>query len=394
MIYLDNNSTTAVAPEVAEAMEPYLADGRYGNPSSPYRFGQEAAAALTQARQQVARLIGANPEMEREVIFTSCASESITSVFRSAVRLFPERKRLVVSAVEHAITLNLCEELETELDYRVTRVPVDGSGHLDIEALETALNDKDDPPALASIMWANNETGVIFPVQRISELCRGAGVPLHCDAVQAVGKLPVNVSALPGISYLSLSGHKMHAPKGIGALYISRRSRYKPLLPGSQQSNRRAGTENMASIVGFGKAAEMAVDGLKSGKMERVAELRDELEKGILQNIRDTEIIGGAKGAERIPNTAKVLIYGAEAEGLLMMLDQAGINVSTGSACTTGSLGPSHVLTAMGLSEKEAKSCLRLSLSRFTTREEIYEVLEILPGLVERMRALFAGAAK
>ncbi len=374
--YFDNNATTRVAPEVLDAMLPFLKD-HWGNPSSAYSFGRELASHIDQARVKIAALINAEP---REIVFTSCGTESINSAIHSALMTQPEKRRLVISAVEHSATINY-GEFRQKRGAAVTVLPVSSDGALDLSALEKAIRPD---TAIVSIMWANNETGILFPMEEIAALCRAKGVLFHTDAVQVPGKLKMDVRAL-GVDFLSLSAHKLHAPKGIGILYVKRRTKYQPyIIGGGQERGRRGGTENVANIVAFGSAAELAITRIDD-ENTRVRALRDKLEHGILTHVPGTTL-NGAKDP-RLPNTTNIAFAGVEAEGILMLLDQAGICASSGSACTTGSLDPSHVLTAMGCNAARARSSIRFSLSTYTTDAEVDYVLSHLPGIIGKLRA-------
>lgn len=376
VIYLDNNATTRPAPEVVQAMLPYLTTW-YGNPSSVHRFGQRARQAVEAARAQVASLIGAR---ESEITFTSGGTESINTAIRGLLAARWPRRKIVTSAVEHSATRAVCEQLARE-SAEIVEIPVDRAGRLDMERLKSAV---DDNTALVSIMWANNETGVIMPVSEIADVCRDRGVPFHCDAVQAAGKIPVDVRRVE-VDVLSIAAHKFHGPKGIGALYIRRGTRFAPLvLGGPQENQRRGGTENVPGIVGMGAAAELAAGAL--GEMKRVAALRDRLEEGILQSIPDAHVNGA--GAERLPNTTNIGFAALEADAILLLLSERGVCASAGSACSSGSLEPSHVLRAMGIDERIAHGAVRFSLSRYTTGDDVNAALEILRGVIPRLRAL------
>ncbi len=375
-IYLDNNATTQVDPAVFEAMVPWLRD-EYGNPSSVYTLGKRASAALDTAREQVASLIGSTVE---ELIFTSCGSESINSAILSALAIDPDKTHIVTTAVEHSATIKLCEHLARR-GYEITWLPVNSQGHLDLAKLEKTLRPD---TALVTLLWANNETGVLFPVEEISAITNKHKVPLHVDAVQAVGKLPLNVANL-GAQFLSLSGHKLHCPKGVGALYVNRRMRYTPWLRGSQENARRGGTQNVASIVGLGKAAEIALRHIDE-ESTRVRRMRDTFEQTILEAVPGTDI-NGDRGA-RLPNTTSIAFEGVESEGALMLLDERGICCSAGSACTSGSVHPSHVLKAMGFSNDRARASLRFSFGRFNTDEDLAAACGVVPQVVEKLRAL------
>jgi len=374
--YFDNNATTRVAPEVVEAMLPFLTQ-HWGNPSSAYSFGSRLSRPLDQARTHVAALINADP---REIIFTSCGTESINSAIHSALLSNPGKRGIITSAVEHSATLKFCAHLE-QMGFSITRLPVDASGALDLGRLEQAITPE---TALVSVMIANNETGMIFPVGEIAAICQARGVMIHTDAVQAVGKIPVDAKQL-NVDFLSMSAHKLNAPKGIGALYVRRELKYFPhVIGGGQERGRRGGTENVAGIVAFGRAAQMAA-GRPASLSSQLGTWRDQIEQTCLEHISGTLRNGGA--SNRLPNTSNIAFEGVEAEGLLMLLDQAGICASSGSACTTGSLEPSHVLTAMGRSAKTARSSLRFSLGAYTTVEEVNHLITVLPGIVARLRA-------
>ena len=382
VIYFDNNATTAVAPEVREAMMPFLTD-LYGNPSSIHTFGGQVAAHVDEAREQLADLLGAHPS---EIIFTSCGTESDNTAIRSALACYPERRHVITSRVEHPAVLILCQSLAQggpgKTGYRLTQLPVAADGALDLGAFENAL---DDDTAVVSIMWANNETGVLFPVEKIGELCRARGVLFHTDAVQIVGKVPVDLAEMP-IDMLSLSGHKLHAPKGIGALYVRRGTRFSPYLQGGhQEHNRRGGTESVPLIVALGKAASLAKKHL-ADERTRVRALRDRIEKGLLATCPDARLNGAPD--PRLPNTSNISFEYVEGESILLMLDQHGICASSGSACTTGSLEPSHVLRAMGVPYTAAHGSIRFSLSIYSTQEEVDKVLEVLPPIIHRLREI------
>ena len=376
IIYLDNNATTQVDPAVVDEMLPWLRDF-YGNPSSAYRFGKRALQAVEVAHERVAALLGCDPA---EAVFTSCGSESINTAIQSAVALDPDRTHIVTSGVEHSATMKLCEHLARK-GYEVTWLPVDAQGQLDLEKLEKAIRPD---TALVSLLWANNETGVLFPVERIAEICRAKKVLFHCDAVQAVGKIPLNL-AEAGIHFMSVSGHKLHCPKGVGVLYVNKKVRFTPWLRGSQESARRGGTQNVASIVGLGKAAEVAAEHMAE-EHTRVRGFRDRFENEILARVPGVAVNGNR--VNRLPNTTNLSFEGIEAEGALMLLDERGICCSAGSACTSGSVHPSHVLKAMGLSNDQARASLRFSFGRFNTEEDIEAALEIVPAVVEKLRAL------
>jgi cysteine desulfurase len=374
-VYLDNNATTAVDPQVVDAMLPVLRD-HYGNPSSMYAIARTAAFHLKEARTRVATLIGADPG---EIVFTSCGTESDGAAIWSALRTRPGRRHLVTTAVEHSAVKNLCEHL-AENGHRLTVVPVDEKGRLDMALLRDSV---DDDTALVSVMWANNETGVLFPVEEIARICRDRGALFHTDAVQAVGKIPIDLSG-SAIDMLSLSGHKLHAPKGIGALYIRKGTPFSPFLRGGhQEGGRRAGTENMASIVALGRAAQLAAERMDD-ENTRVRDLRDRLENGLLERVPRSRVNGDRKA--RLPNTTNISFDFVEGESILLLLDAAGICASSGSACTTGSLEPSHVLRAMDVPREAAHGSIRLSLGFHNTAEEIDYALETIPPIVARLR--------
>lgn len=374
--YFDNNATTQVAPEVVEAMLPFLRE-YWGNPSSTYTFGRQLGSHLDEARARVAALINADP---REIVFTSCGTESNNTAIHSALATQPDKRHVLTTAVEHSANIKFCELLQKR-GCAVTFLPVQPDGSLDLQRLEQSIRPE---TAILSAMWANNETGVLFPVREIAAICRRKGVLFHTDAVQTPGKLKIDVRELDA-DFLSLSAHKLHAPKGIGLLYVRRRVKYQPyVVGGGQERGRRGGTENVASIVAFGRAAELALANLPD-ENTRVRALRDKLEDGILTDIPDTARNGAQE--PRLPNTSNIAFGGVEAEGILMLLDQVGICASSGSACTTGSLDPSHVLTAMGCSAARARSSIRFSLCIYNTEAEVDYVLEKLPGIIARLRA-------
>jgi cysteine desulfurase len=380
--YFDNNATTRVAPEVVEAMLPFLTE-HWGNPSSAYFFGHQLVRHLDEARSKIAALLNAEP---RELVFTSCGTESNNAALHSALATQPGKRHVVTTAVEHSATLKFCGFLKKQ-GYAITLLPVDSEGRLDSALLEKAIRPD---TALVSVMLANNETGVLFPVQEAAAICRSKGVLCHTDAVQAPGKLKLDVKGL-GVDFLSLSAHKLHAPKGVGLLYIKQRTKYQPyIVGGGQERGRRGGTENVAGIVAFGRAAELAMAGIGE-ENTRVRALRDKLESEILRRIPGATRNGAAE--PRLPNTSNLAFEGVEAEGVLMLLDQAGICASSGSACTTGSLDPSHVLLAMGCGAALARGSLRFSLDRDNTEAEVDYVLERLPGIIAKLRANAPGAA-
>lgn len=374
--YLDNNATTRPAAEVIEAMMPYFTTW-YGNPSSVHRFGQRSRQAIDEARGQVAAAIGC---AEAEVLFTGGGTESINTALRGILAARSPRKRIVTSTVEHSATRELCGQLARE-GAEIVEVSVDRQGRLDLDRLREAV---DENTALATFMWANNETGVLFAVGEIARICRAVRVPFHCDGTQAVGKTPVNV-AEQGIDAMSFASHKFHGPKGVGGLFVRRGLRVRPLLIGGpQERSRRGGTENVPGIVGMGKAAELAIAELP--EMRRVGELRDRLERQILARIDDAHVNG--RTDQRLPNTTNVGFARLEAEAILLLLSEQGICASAGAACSSGSLEPSHVLKAMGIDARVAHGAIRFSLSRYTTEAEIDRALEVLPGIVGRLRAV------
>lgn len=376
VIYLDNNATTRIDPEVLDAMLPYLTDF-YGNPASMHSFGGQVGAAVQEAREAVAALLGAE---DTEIIFTSCGTEGNNTAVHAALAAQPEKRHIVTTAVEHPAVLNVCKHLEKQ-DYRVTYLSVDSRGQLDLVELEAAMTGG---TALVTTMYANNETGVIFPIEQIGAIAKAYGATFHVDAVQAVGKVAIDLRHSP-IDLLTLSGHKLHAPKGIGVLYVRRGFRFRPfLLGGHQERGRRAGTHNVPGIIGLGKAASLARHYLANVTQE--GRLRDRLEQGLLARIPDCVVNGG--GSERLPNTTNIGFKYIEGEAILFMLNKYGICASSGSACTSGSLEPSHVLRAMGLPYTVLHGSIRFSLSRFTTEAEIDQVLTVMPGIVEKLRAL------
>ena len=377
-IYLDNNATTMVDPSVVEAMLPYFTE-QFGNPSSLHQFGDKVGRALKKARKQVQTLLGA--EHDSEIIFTSCGTESDSTAILSALKAQPDRKEIITTVVEHPAILTLCEYLEKE-GYTVHYLEVDKKGRLDIQEYHRLLTDK---VAIVSVMWANNESGTLFPVEEMAEMARSAGVVFHTDAVQAVGKLPINLKET-NIDMLSLSGHKLHAPKGIGVLYLRRGVRFRPLLRGGhQERGRRAGTENAASIVALGKACEMATEAMDFEK-SFVKAMRDRLEQGILEKVSHCFVTGDPNN--RLPNTCNIAFEYIEGEAILLLLNKMGIAASSGSACTSGSLEPSHVMRAMDIPFTAAHGSVRFSLSRYNTMEEVDRVIEAVPPIVEQLRKL------
>ena len=378
-VYFDNNATTRVAPEVRDAMLPFL-DEFYANPSSIHRFGGQLAACVEEARARMAALLGA--EQSSEILFTSCGTESDSSALLSAATTCPKRRKIVTTTVEHPAILNRVRDLARH-GYRIAEIPVDGKGRLDMDFARSAI---DEDTLIVSVMWANNETGNIYPVEELAEMAHSVGALFHTDAVQAVGKVPFRLSEMPGIDMLSLSGHKFHAPKGVGALYIRRGVRFHPfVLGGHQEGGRRAGTENVASIVGMGKAAELALASIEV-ENTRVRALRDKLESAVLKTIPCVRVNGDPE--HRLPNTTNISFEYIEGESILMLLDLDHICASSGSACTTGSLEPSHVLRAMGVPYTAAHGAIRFSFSRYNTEEEVDFTLSKLPGIMEKLRAI------
>ena len=386
IIYLDNNATTPLDPAVIEEMLPFLTK-YYGNPSSGYAFAARARKAVDLARERLAALLGCAPS---EIVFTSGGTESNNAVIHSALaysaiaaakagQFEPHGKHIVTSAVEHSAVLRPCQDLEKH-GCAVTFLDVDRDGNLDLGELEAAIRPE---TALVSMMWANNETGVLFPVQKIAEICRRKGVLFHTDAVQAVGKIPIRLRET-AINFLSLSAHKFHGPKGVGALYVNGRTRFGPLIAGGGQENgRRGGTENVAGIVGLGKAAELALKYRAEGKGS-VHSMRDRFEKAILESVSGASVNG--TGALRIPNTSSLSFEGIESSNALLLLDRHGICCSAGSACRTGSQEASHVLRAMNPNGDGARRSLRFSFGRFNSEAEIDRAIEIVPKVIEKLR--------
>lgn len=377
-IYLDNNATTQVDPEVVTAMLPYFTE-QYGNPSSMHQFGNKVGFAIKKAREQVQSLLGA--AYDSEIVFTSCGTESDSTAITSALKAYPKRKEIITTTVEHPAVLELCKHLEKE-DYTVHYLKVDSKGRLDLDAYRKVLSPN---VAIVSVMWANNETGTLFPVLEMAEMAHAAGVLFHTDAVQAVGKVPIDLKTSK-IDMLSLSGHKLHAPKGIGVLYLKRGTRFRPLLRGGhQERGRRAGTENAAAIVGLGCACALAVEHMAYENSE-VKALRDRLQHAILEAVPSCFVTGDPDN--RLPNTLNVAFEYIEGEAILMLLNKDGIAASSGSACTSGSLEPSHVMRAMDIPFTAAHGTVRFSLSRYTTPEEIEKVIDVVPGVVAKLRKL------
>ncbi|MBN2467521.1 MAG: cysteine desulfurase NifS [Deltaproteobacteria bacterium] len=376
-IYLDNNATTQVAPEVVEVMLPYFHE-LYGNPSSMHSFGGQVAGKVREAREKVADLIGASPE---EIIFTSCGTESDNTAILSALAAHLEKRHIVTSRVEHPAIKVLCSHLSKK-GYRITELPVNGDGLLDMDQYERSLTPD---TAVVSLMWANNETGVFFPVEKAAKMARERGILFHSDAVQAVGKIPISMM-INDIDMLSLSGHKIHGPKGIGILYVRKGTKFSPFLVGGhQEKNRRGGTENIPSIIGLGKACEVAKLNL-STENTTVRRLRDRLENEILARVPECRINGDR--VNRLPNTTNISFGFVEGESILLMMDEYGICASSGSACTSGSLQPSHVLRAMGVPFTMAHGSIRFSLSVYSREEEIDFVIAKIPPIIGRLREL------
>jgi cysteine desulfurase len=375
-IYFDNNATTRVAPEVLDAMLPFLRDS-WGNPSSIYGFGRQLAKPLEAARERVAALINAEP---REIIFTSGGTESINSAIHSALTAHPQKRHVLTTAVEHSASVKFCAHLK-KLGFDITLLPVDSEGRLDLHLMEKSIRPE---TAIVSVMWANNETGVLFPIEEVAAICRSKQVLFHTDAVQVPGKLKIDVKE-SGADFLSLSAHKLYAPKGVGLLYVKRGVKYHPyIIGGGQESGRRGGTENVAGIVGFGRAAELAMAYLDEVNT-RIRALRDKLEVGILNSIPG--MVRNGSQLTRLPNTCNLSFEGIEAEGILLSLDEQGICASSGSACTSGSLDPSHVLLAMGCDPARARASVRFSLGIYNTEAEVDFVLKQLPSIIAKLRA-------
>lgn len=377
-IYMDNNATTMVDPLVVEEMLPYFSE-QFGNPSSLHSFGNKVGFVLKRARAAVQSLLGA--EHDSEIIFTSCGTEADSTAILSALKAQPERKEIITTVVEHPAILTLCDDLQTQ-GYTVHRLGVDKQGRLDLAEYQALLSDN---VAIVSIMWANNETGTIFPVEQMAQMAQDAGIMFHTDAVQAVGKIPINLQD-SAIHMLSLSGHKLHAPKGVGVLYLKRGTRFRPLLRGGhQERGRRAGTENVPAIIGLGKAAILAKENLEH-ENTFVKSLRDKLQEGILKNVPHSFVTGDP--SNRLPNTLNIAFEYIEGEAILLLMNKVGIAASSGSACTSGSLEPSHVMRAMGIPYTAAHGTVRFSLSRYNTLEEVERVIEAIPPIVAKLRKL------
>jgi len=382
-IYFDNNATTKVADEVLEEIKPYFCD-LYGNPSSMHTFGGQVGIKIREAREKTAALLGCDPS---EIIFTGCGTESDNTAIKGTLVAHPNKRKVITTRVEHPAVLSVCRDLENQ-GYTVVELAVDKKGRLNLSELESYL---DDNTAIVTIMFANNETGVVFPVEKIAEMVKSKGIVFHTDAVQAVGKIPINLSK-SNIDLLSLSGHKLHAPKGVGILYVRKGTRLAPfMLGGHQEGGRRAGTENVPGIIGLGKACELAMHNFDQ-ENKKVKSLRDKLEKGILAKCPDCMVNGDTES--RLPNTSNISFEFIEGESILLMLDRFGICASSGSACTSGSLEPSHVLRAMGVPFTAAHGSIRFSLSRYNTEEEVNFTVEKIPPIIARLRELSPFVAK
>ncbi len=380
VIYMDNNATTRVAPEVLETMMPYFSD-LYGNPSSMHVFGGQVGKVVENARAQVAGLLNADPS---EIIFTSCGTESDSTAILSALQTQSDKRHIVTTRVEHPAVKNLCESLDslTGHKHRVTQLPVASDGTIDLQRFEDSLGVE---TAIVSVMWANNETGVIFPIEEMVQIAKDRGVLFHTDAVQAVGKIPIDLSKVP-VDFLSLSGHKLHAPKGVGVLYVRKRTPFVPfVIGGHQEHGRRGGTENVSSIIGLGKACELAADHITK-ENTTVRALRDKLEEGLMERI-PSALLNGHK-TMRLPNTSNISFEYVEGEAILLHMDRFGICASSGSACTSGSLEPSHVLRAMGVPFTAAHGSIRFSLSVYNNEDEVDFVLDKMPGIIANLREM------
>lgn len=374
-VYVDNNATTQVAPEVLEAMLPYFSE-YYGNPSSMHFFGGQVQKKVNEAREKVADFLGADPS---EIVFTSCGTESDNAAIFGTLDSYPEKRHFITSRVEHPAVMNVSSYLNRK-GYRTTELSVDREGRLDLDELKESITDE---TALVSIMYANNETGVLFPIEEIGQIVKSRGIPFHTDGVQAAGKIPLNMKR-SSIDMLSISGHKLHAPKGIGVLYIRKGTKFSPfMIGGHQEKGRRGGTENVPYIIGLGKACELAKRHLDE-ENTRVKALRDYLESKILEKIPNTLINGDRNN--RLPNTLSVSFEYVEGESILLLLSDLGICASSGSACTSGSLEPSHVLRAMGVPFTAAHGSIRFSLSIYNTKEEMDYIIEHLPPIIQRLR--------
>jgi len=376
-IYFDNNATTKVAEEVLEEMQPYFCE-LYGNPSSMHAFGGQIGRKIRLAREQVAELLGCDPS---EIVFTSGGTESDNAAIKGALAAVPNKRKLITTRVEHPAVLAVCRDLENH-GYTMVEFGVDRQGRLDLAELEAEV---DEDTAIVSIMYANNETGVVFPIERIAEIVKAKGVIFHTDAVQVIGKIPLNLSE-SNIDLLSLSAHKLHGPKGVGVLYVHKGTRLSPfMLGGHQEGGHRAGTENVPGIIGLGKACELAAKNIKE-ENEKVKRLRDRLETAILRSCEGARLNGDKQN--RLPNTSNISFEYIEGEAILLLLDRYGICASSGSACTSGSLEPSHVLRAMGVPFTAAHGSIRFSLSRYNTEQEVDYTIEKLPQIVNQLREL------
>ncbi len=376
-IYFDNNATTKIAPEVIEEMLPYLNE-YYGNPSSMHSFGGQLYKKIEEAREKVAQLLGAEPE---EIIFTSCGTESDNTAIMSAVESFPDKRHIITTRIEHPAVRNFCKHLSRK-GFKITFLPVNNKGQIDIEDLLKSLSDD---TSLVTIMYANNEVGNILPIKEIAEILEERDILFHTDAVQAVGKIPIDLKKIP-VDMLSLSGHKLHAPKGVGALYVRKGTKFYPyLIGGHQEKGRRAGTENVASIIGLGKACELARNNLEQ-EILYLKRLRDKLESSLLKLCPDVRVNGDINN--RLPNTTNLSFEYVEGEAILLRLNEYGICASSGSACSSGSLEPSHVLRAMGVPFTAIHGSIRFSLSRYNTEEEVDKVIEIMPHIIKELRQL------
>jgi cysteine desulfurase len=374
-VYVDNNATTKVAPEVLEAMLPYFSE-LYGNPSSMHFFGGQVQKKVNEARERAADFLGAEPS---EIVFTSCGTESDNAAILGTLDSYPEKRHLITTRVEHPAVGNVCTYLSRK-GYRVTELSVDGEGRLDLDELRESITDQ---TTMVTIMYANNETGVIFPIEEVGEIVKAKGIPFHTDAVQAAGKIPLDMKKST-VDILSISGHKLHAPKGIGVLYIRKGTKFSPfLIGGHQEKGRRGGTENVPYIIGLGKACELAKKNLDQENTQ-VKALRDYLEAKLLEKIPNTLVNGDRNN--RLPNTLSVSFEYVEGESILLLLSDLGICASSGSACTSGSLEPSHVLRAMGIPFTAAHGSIRFSLSIYNTKEEMDYIIEHLPAIIQRLR--------
>ncbi len=378
-IYFDNNATTPVAPEVVAKMVPLLTE-HFGNPSSMHSFGARAGDEVAAAREKVMSLVGAT--LPTEIVFTGGGSEADNLAITGTLKAFPDKRHLITTAVEHPAVLGLCRDLEKRQGYEVTYLQVDGQGHLDLAELRDSLRDD---TAIVSIMMANNETGVIFDVAAAGEIVKEKGAIFHVDGVQATGKLPLDLQRAP-IDLFSLSGHKLHASKGVGALYVHKGTKLRPLIVGGhQERGRRAGTENVAALAGMGVACDLAAAHIQN-ENTTVRALRDRLEQGLLAAVPDCQANGDPDN--RLPNTSNISFQYIEGEGILLLLDRVGVAASSGSACTSGSLEPSHVLRAMGLPFTLTHGSIRFSLSRYNTADEVDYVVQALPPIIERLRLI------